>query len=185
MGGLAEVFSKGKVYGEVILIFLTVGTWRIGYDRLVIAVDELAGSGVITEEIIAQTGYGSYRPKYMTVVEFCSPDEFVDFISKAKLVISHAGIGTIIETVKQKKPIIVVPRKTEFGEVDNDHQFVTAKYLQKEGKIIVAREVDELPDKLKEAENFVPAQGKGAKKILCAVQDFINEIAEQKLISPK
>lgn len=185
MAGFAEVLSKGKVYREVILIFLTVGTWRIGYDRLVKAVDELAGSGVVTEEIIAQTGYGSYKPKNMTVIDFCSPDEFIDLVSKAKLVISHAGIGTIIETVKQNKPIIAVPRKAEFGEVDNNHQFVTAKHLQEEGKIIVAYEVDELPDKLREAENFVPVQGKGTEKILRTVQDFIDEVAAKKFFSSK
>ena len=126
------------------MIFLTVGTWRSGYDRLVKAVDELVTGGVITEKVVVQSGYSSYEPKHMQAIDFCSPDEFTEMISKAKVVISHAGMGTIIEAVKQNKPLIVVPRKPRLGEVDNGHQFITARQLEKEGKILVAYEVSEL-----------------------------------------
>lgn len=156
------------------MIFVTVGTWRSGYDRLVQAVDELLGRGVIAEEVVAQIGNGSYKPKYMTVVEFCSPSEFRNLIARAWLVISHAGMGTIIETVQLLKPLIAVPRRRSFGEVDNDHQFVTAKELEAEGKILVAYEVNELPAKLKEAETFVPSEGQGSNEILQVVQGFID-----------
>ncbi len=162
------------------MIFLTVGTWRTGYDRLIKAVDKLANSGLITEEVIAQTGYSSYKPKHMTVIEFCSPDKFVNIISKTRIVISHAGMGTIIEAVKQSKPLVVLPRKSALGEVDNEHQFVTAKQLEKEGKILVAYEVNELPDKLKEAETFVPVQGQGSNEILQVVQEFIDDLITRK-----
>jgi len=162
------------------LIFLTVGTWRAGYDRLVEAVDELLGRGVIAEEVIAQIGNGSYKPKYMTVMEFCSPDEFRDLISKSRLVISHAGMGTIIETVQLLKPLIAVPRRTSLGEVDNDHQFATAKQLEAEGKILVACEVSELPAKLEEAETFVPSGGQGSNEILEVVQGFIDDLVTRK-----
>lgn len=162
------------------MIFLTVGTWRTGYDRLVKAIDELIRSSVITEEVVVQTGYGSFKPKHMTVIEFCSPDEFVDIVSKARFVISHAGIGTIIETVRMRKPLIAVPRRRSLREVDNDHQFTTAKQLEKEGRILVAYEVNELPGKLKDAEVFIPVQGQGSEKILEEVQKFIDELIIKK-----
>lgn len=162
------------------MIFLTVATWRIGYDRLVKAVDELVSSGVITEEVIAQTGNGSYKPKHMTAMEFCSPTEFRDLIGKARLVISHAGMGTIIETVQILKPLIAVPRRRSLGEVDNDHQFTTAKQLETEGKILVAYEVSELPAKLEQAKTFVPTKGEASEKILHAVKEFIDSMAARK-----
>jgi len=162
------------------LIFVTVGTWRSGYDRLVEAVDELVGSGVITEEVIAQTGYSSYKPKHMTVMEFCSPMEFRDLIGKARLVISHAGMGTIIETVQLLKPLVAVPRRKSLGEVDDEHQFATAKQLEKEGKILVAYELNELPGKLKEAEDFNPAKGESSEGILHAVKEIIDNVAARK-----
>lgn len=180
MARIAKVFSKGEICWETILIFLTVGTWRVGYDRLIKAVDELAGNGVITDEVIAQTGYSSYRPEHLTVMDFCSPEEFASFISRAKLVVSHAGMGTIIETVKRAKPIVVLPRKTDLGEVDNDHQFTTAKQLEAEGKILVAYEVFDLPAKLEQAKTFIPAQGQISHGIIDAVQQFIDSIAARK-----
>ena len=162
------------------MICLTVGTWRSGYDRLVKAVDELVTGGVITEKVVVQSGYSSYEPKHMQAIDFCSPDEFTEMISKARVVISHAGMGTIIEAVKQNKPLIVVPRKSKLDEADNDHQFITAKQLEKEGKILVAYEVDKLPDKLKEADNFVPVQGQDSKKIHQVVREFIDDIILEK-----
>ncbi len=162
------------------MIFLTIGTWRVGYNRLVEAVDELLSSGVITEEVIAQTGYSSYKPKHMTVIEFCSPGEFRNLISKAGLVISHAGMGTIIETVQLLKPLITVPRRRSLGEVDNDHQFTTAKQLEAEGKILVAYEVSELPAKLQQAKSFVPVQSNNDDKIVKTIQEFIERLAERK-----
>lgn len=167
------------------MIFLTVGTWRVGYNRLVEAVDELVGSGVINEEVIAQTGHNSYKPKHMTVMEFCSPTEFRKLISKAELVISHAGMGTIIETVQLRKPLIAVPRRRSLGEVDNDHQFTTAKQLETEGKILVAYEVSELPAKLKEAETFVPTKSESCEEILRAVKEVIDGVAAKKGGQPK
>ena len=170
------------------MIFLTVGTWRVGYNRLVEAVDELVSSGVITEEVIAQIGYSSYKPKYMTVVKFCSPDKFVGTISKAMIVISHAGMGTIIETIRQRKPIIVVPRHRLLGEADNDHQFTTARQLEIDCKILVAYETSELPEKLKKAKSFIPAEGENCEKILQAVEEFIDNVnvrARKRILSQK
>ena len=165
------------------MIFLTVGTWRVGYNRLVKAVDELLNDGTITEEVIAQTGNGSYKSKHMTVLEFCSPTEFRKLISEAGLVISHAGMGTIIETVQLLKPLIAVPRRRSLGEVDNDHQFTTAKQLETEGKILVAYEVSDLPAKLKEARTFVPAKSESCEEILRAVKEVVDRVAAQKGIS--
>lgn len=180
MAGLAEIFPPGKIFGATVLIFLTVGTWRNGYDRLVRAVDELVSAGVITEEVIAQTGYSSYKPKNMKVMEFCSPAEFRDLISRAKLVISHAGMGTIIETAQQRKPLIVVPRRSSLGEVDNDHQFSTAKQLETEGRVLVAYEVSDLPAKLEQAKTFAPTPEQCTKEILQVVQEFIDKTAAEK-----
>jgi UDP-N-acetylglucosamine transferase subunit ALG13 len=180
MAGFAEVFSQSKIYGEIVLIFITVGTWRVGYNRLVKAVDELLSAGIITEELIAQIGYSSYKPRNMTVIEFCSPAEFRNLISKARMVISHAGMGTIIETVQQGKPIIVVPRRRLLGEHDDDHQFNTAKKMETEGKILVAYEVSELPAKLEQARTFVPVSSRASEDILRAVNEAINNVAAKK-----
>ena len=162
------------------MIFLTVGNWHKGFDRLVRAVDDLKGRGVIAEEVKAQIGSGNYRPKHLTVIKYCSPNEFIDNMTEARIVISHAGVGTMGQAIKLEKSIIVVPRKASMGEVSNDHQFITAKQLQAEGKILVAWDTAELPSKIIAAEKFVPIRNNGAKKIIRAVDEFISKLAEQK-----
>ena len=44
------------------MIFVTVGTHEQPFDRLISYVDRLKGKGVITEEVIVQTGFSTYIP---------------------------------------------------------------------------------------------------------------------------
>jgi UDP-N-acetylglucosamine transferase subunit ALG13 len=181
VAGIAEVLPKGSICRKAILIFLTVGTWYKGFDRLVQAADELVGSGVVAEEVIAQIGYSSYKPKNLKTVDFCSPDQFIEHISRSDMVISHAGLGTIAQAVGQGKPIIVVPRRCALGEVTNDHQFTTARQFEAEGRILAAYDVADLPAKIRQAKTFVPVRKcAGPGKILEAVEEFIQGVAAGK-----
>lgn len=179
MAQFAQIFSEGEVLGEAILIFLTVGSWHKGFDRLVRAVDELVENKFIDEVVIAQIGYTAYRPKRMKEMEFCSPNEFVKYISDARVVISHAGVGSIVQAIKCLKPIIVVPRRANMAEANDDHQFVTAKALEEEGKVLVAYSTVDIALKLKESDNFVPTINDGSNDIIRAVDEFINKLAEK------
>ena len=85
------------------------------------------------------------------------------------------------QAIKLEKVIIVVPRKAAMGEVSNNHQFITAKQLQAEGKIIVAWDTSELPSKITEAGTFVPVQECGDEKIMQAVDEFISKLAKRKV----
>lgn len=163
------------------MIFLTVGNWHKGFDRLVEAVDQLKAQNLIAEDVLAQIGSGRYKPTNLNAIDYCSPIQFLDFIAKSRLIITHAGIGTIAEALKLKRAVIVVPRKAELGECYDNHQWTTAKQLEKEGKVLVAYEVSELPDKLKKAKNFVPTKAQGGQKIVQAVEEFLNGLVEQKM----
>ena len=46
------------------MIFVTVGTHEQPFNRLVKAVDDLKKNGVIIDEVIMQTGFSTYKPKY-------------------------------------------------------------------------------------------------------------------------
>lgn len=162
------------------MIFLTVGNWHKGFNRLVKAMDDLKGCHVITEEIIAQIGPGSYKPKYFTAMAFCSTDDFVSNIKAARVVVTHAGVGAISQAAKLKKPVIVVPRKASLGEHFDDHQFSTAKVFETEGKVLVAYEISELPDKLQQAKDFVPAKGQGGQEVIRAVEIFLEKLEAEK-----
>ena len=162
------------------MIFLTVGNWHRGFDRLVKAVDELRDKEVIAEDVVAQTGPGQYKPTRLQSMEFCSPTEFEEIMDRARLVITHAGVGTVAQAITRGKPVVVVPRKAELGEIGDNHQWTTARLLEEEGKILVAYDVADLPDRLEQAEHFVPTQEQGGQRIVSLVESFIAGVADTK-----
>jgi UDP-N-acetylglucosamine transferase subunit ALG13 len=160
------------------MIFLTVGTWRSGYDRLIKAIDELKGKNLIEAEIFAQIGNSSYLPQnFENHIKFCSPNEFIDIVQKADLILTHAGIGSIMTSIQHGKKVVVLPRKPELGEHEDEHQFNTAEKLEEENLILVAYNTDQLLEKIREADDFIPANRTDNIKILKVVDDYIKNIS--------
>src|SRR4051812_19665164 len=95
------------------MIFVTIGTQE-PFDRLIKAIDELCP--FVDQTIIAQVSKANYKVKNVKVFEFLQPREFDMYFKEASLIISHAGMGTIISALVNQKPIIVLPRLLELGE---------------------------------------------------------------------
>lgn len=128
------------------MIFVTIGSHQ-PFDRLIKAIDEIAPT--LNEDlIIAQVCKTELKVKNLKTFEFVTPEEFNSYFSQANLIISHAGMGTIISALVQKKPILVLPRLEKFKETRNDHQLATAKRFAELDYIHVAYDEYELKDKL-------------------------------------
>jgi UDP-N-acetylglucosamine transferase subunit ALG13 len=108
------------------MIFLTVGT-QLPFDRLVALVDEIAAG--LNEEVFGQIGAGRYQPQHFAAVAHLTPAAFNTRFSAARMVIGHAGIGTILSAQKYGKPLAVMPRRHELNEHRNNHQLATAAQL--------------------------------------------------------
>ena len=106
------------------MIFVTVGT-QLPFERLVQAMDAWAGDHP-GEEIFMQTGDTAYQPRHCVFKPYTRPDEWEDCFCRAALVVSHAGMGTILKSLDQGKPLILMPRLASLGEHRNDHQVATA-----------------------------------------------------------
>lgn len=117
------------------MIFATIGT-QAPFDRFVKMLDELCKN--INEEVVCQTIQTNYQAQNIKTVDFLPPDEFNQYLEKARLIIAHAGMGTIISALKQKKPIIIVPRLASLKEHRNDHQMATAMRMHELGYVYVA-----------------------------------------------
>lgn len=100
------------------MIFITLGSQKFQFNRLLEAVDKLK----IDEEIFAQIGYSDYKPKNYKYKKFLDRDEFSSVMDKADIVITHGGTGAIIGAVKKGKKVIAVPRLAKYGEHVDDHQ---------------------------------------------------------------
>lgn len=119
------------------MIFLTTGT-QLHFDRLVRAMDRIASN--LGEEVFAQIGFGSYKPSHMNWSETVKPQQFEEMCRNANCIVSHAGIGTILTARRLGKPLIVFPRRAEFGEHRNDHQVATVKHLSHLQGVYVAED---------------------------------------------
>lgn len=103
------------------MIFLTVGTQKFPFNRLLRAVDTLVADGVLDEEVFAQTGHSNYVPQNYAFRDFIGKTEFEQYVRNYDLLITHSGVATIITGLKLGKPIIVVPRFAKYGEHVDDH----------------------------------------------------------------
>ncbi|KVN41848.1 glycosyl transferase family 28 [Burkholderia pyrrocinia] len=109
------------------MILLTVGTQK-PFDRLIRLADAWAGHHP-NAEIYAQICDGAYVPRNMKHRAFLSKEEIDALSARATLIISHAGMGSILTARRLRKPIVVVPREHRLNEHRNDHQIDTARSL--------------------------------------------------------
>jgi UDP-N-acetylglucosamine transferase subunit ALG13 len=118
------------------MIFVTVGA-DLPFDRLVKAVDDWAGQNG-REDFFAQVGDCEYVPRHMQYERFLSSAAFSYKLKLAEFVISHAGTGTILSSLKQGKRMLVMPRRRSLNEARNEHQWATARYFKERGLLNVA-----------------------------------------------
>jgi UDP-N-acetylglucosamine transferase subunit ALG13 len=129
------------------MIFVTIGT-QGPFDRLIRAVDRAAE--LFSDPVIAQVSSGgSYKPKNLITSDLMPFTEFQQNFSKARLIVAHAGMGTIINALVENKPILILPRLAKYREQRNDHQWATAKAFEKLKYVHTAYDEDELYEKLK------------------------------------
>ena len=88
------------------MIFITIAL-QAPFDRLIQIIDKIAP--LMHEPIVAQIFKGKYRPKHIQAIDFLPPDEFEKLFEEARLIVAHAGMGTIITAMAKGKPIIVFP----------------------------------------------------------------------------
>ncbi len=159
------------------MIFLTVGTYPLPFERLVKATDTMIMKGFIEEEVFAQIGVCNYKPQNMEYVEMLQKEVFDYYFETASAIISHVGIGTIMMALDNEKPLLVMPRLRKYGEVVNNHQVATAKRFEELGHVLVAYTEDGLPEKIKQLKSFVPQPRKNqAKTVADRIAKFLSEI---------
>lgn len=123
------------------MIFVTVGG-QLPFDRMVDVVDRIAEE--IDEPIFGQIGKTSRVPRNFEAVKFLSPQEFNARFSEARVVIGHAGIGTILTAQQLRKPVLLMSRRAAFGEHRNDHQLATVEQLRHIPGVYIFEDAEEL-----------------------------------------
>lgn len=157
------------------MIFVTVGA-QMPFDRLVRAVDEWAGR-TGRDDVFAQIGDTDLVPKHLKWSRLLAPSEFRARLESADLIVSHAGMGTILTALVHDKPILVLPRRGDLRETRNDHQVATAQRLGGRGRIAVALDEAELSARLEDAHEL-RSSGQirrwASEELLSTIREFIH-----------
>ena len=77
------------------MIFVTVGTHEQPFNRLIQKIDELKKDGIINEDVIIQTGFSTYEPKYCQWSKLIPYQQMVKNVADARIVITHGGLAAV------------------------------------------------------------------------------------------
>lgn len=162
------------------MIFVTVGTHEQPFNRLIECVDNLKRDGIITEDVIMQTGYSTYEPQFCTWRKLYPYQEMLRLVEQARIVITHGGPSSFIMPLQIGKIPIVVPRRHEFNEHVNDHQVAFARAVaERMGTIIVVNEMDELRTAIRRYDNTVHEMIGGLKSNNARFNEELNKIVDE------
>jgi UDP-N-acetylglucosamine transferase subunit ALG13 len=148
------------------------GSQKNPFQRLARALSDLN----LPEKIIVQSGHTKITSPNLDIRPFVGPDEYSQLNQQAKIIITHAGVGSIMQALSFGKPVIVVPRLKKFGEHLNDHQTQIADQFAKAGYIIKLGDMDSLGQAIQKAKTFKPPKLKFDNHLIKKIiTDFINE----------
>jgi UDP-N-acetylglucosamine transferase subunit ALG13 len=156
------------------MIFVTVGT-DLPFDRLVRVVDQWAGATGRTD-VFAQIGEGGWQPRHIPFARFLQPPEFKERFQSARVIVSHAGMGTILTALHQGKPILVMPKRASLREHRNEHQLATARHMMEKAGVNVAFDETELRHKLDHLDSLSPGSMIGSQandSLIRGLRDFL------------
>lgn len=158
------------------MIFVTVGSQKFPFDRLIRKVDQLVRDGIIEDEVFIQTGTSQYVPQCPHQA-FCGQEHFAELMETCNILITHGGAGTMVNAVKQGKRVIAVPRLAQYGEHVDDHQMELAARLHALNLLCVCLDTELLPEALLSVRgrSFAPFRS-NTETFLASLDSYIHSL---------
>ena len=157
------------------MILVLLGTQNNSFHRLLEEIQKNIDNENIQEEVVVQKGYTKFESKDMTIYDELPIEKFNELIEKADLVITHGGVGSIINSITRGKKVIAVPRIKKYNEHVNDHQLDIIQTFDEMGYIIGIQEVQQLGEAIKKVKEFKPKEYiKNTGNIIKIIEDFID-----------
>lgn len=150
------------------MIFVTVGS--TDFDALIRAMDEIAGR--LDEPVVMQIGSGKYLPVH--AAEYFRYALLLDpYYDRAEVIVSHGGLGTIMEAIHKGKRLVAVSNPDRYDA----HQEDILGFLAAGGHLIWCRELDRLADELQGARAWEPVP---LPEPECRIHLVIHEFLQQR-----
>lgn len=125
-------------------IFVPLGTQKFPFKRLIVALNNLIKEGIYApEDILMQSTMYDVEPMF-NHVGLIPVDEFNRYMHEAEIVITHAGVNSVITCMQMDKALLVVPRLQEYGEHVDNHQVEIARLMEEKYNVLVVRDMSEL-----------------------------------------
>lgn len=163
------------------MIFITLGSQKFQFNRILKEVDKLIEEDSINEEVFAQIGNSNYVPRNFQYKQFLDREEFKEYIMKSDIVITHGGTGAIMTAVKENKIVIAVPRLQKYGEHVNDHQIQIVKNFEQSNIVFPLYDIDKLGNAIKESRNKEFSKYiSNSEKVISDIATYLNNSWEKK-----
>jgi UDP-N-acetylglucosamine transferase subunit ALG13 len=153
------------------MIFVTLGTEKHQFNRLLRALDEAESLTELHKTIFAQIGASTYLPKHFSYTRFLTFPEMRERMAAARIVVAHGGVGSTILSLSLGKTPILMPRKTWFHENIDDHQVDYVRTLNRAGRVLAAFDEQELVEQVLHYDRLV-----------CDLGDDSGESTRKKLV---
>lgn len=159
------------------MILVLLGTQNKPFNRLLKAISKEIKDGSIKDKVIAQTGFTSYKGNEIEAFDYKPKEELLELMKEADVIITHGGVGTIIECINMEKRIIVAPRLKRYKEHTNDHQLQITKEFSQKGYVLPLYSMKELKSVLKNIKKFkVKKYESNSEKFRQKIKNYIDNI---------
>lgn len=149
------------------MIFVTVGT--TDFDLLIEAMDRLAPD--LEDEVVAQIGRGRYEPQHIRWFRLAPSLE--PYYRDADIVVSHGGLGTVIEVASIGKPLVALSNPDRYDR----HQDDLLRYMEQEGHLLWCRDLSNLEEDLRRARAMTfRTYQVGETRIHLVIRDYLAKL---------
>lgn len=139
------------------MILVTVGTHQLGYKRLIDEIEKVClDNPHLVPQIIVQHGNSPPVKAQLFQFDFISSNELAELQRSADLVITHAGVGSVMGALLEKKKVIACPRYSELGEHVDDHQVEWCKEIASKQWVLSFWKDSSLSNLINNSVDFVP-----------------------------
>lgn len=116
-------------------------------------------------------------PEPLRGAAFVPRSELLARLGEARVVVTHAGSGSIGDALSAGHVPVVVPRRSALNEIVNDHQIELAEALEEEARVIAVYDVSTLPDAIREATSRAkPSVGEQGRALKSAVAEEMKRL---------
>lgn len=154
------------------MILVTLGTQDKPFTRLLEAVQKQIDNGNIKDEVIVQAGYTKFKSKDMKIYDLIPYEKFDKLVEQCDILITHGGVASILNGIKNEKKVIAAARLKKYGEHTNDHQLQIISDFAKKGYLLELKDFDKLNDVIEKTKKFKP------KKYVSNTENFIRHIKD-------